>query len=231
MQGQPVEDDVRGLDRDAFGERLRARRRELGLTLKEVADQAGLSVGFISQIERAIATPSLSSLAGVSKVLGLQISDFLSQPRVIAPTTRHAERPHYAVGSNSLVYERLSSSFAGSVLSTVIIHEPPGHRSEPIAHEGEEIFYVLEGSITVEVDGQPHVLETGDSVHFASNRVHSSWNHTTTPSTILHTCTMDVFGDRHDAGAGGEHAADKRRDGGGNDNKRKAKSSQQGKSQ
>lgn len=195
MDSQSAEDGVRGLDHDAFGERLRTRRRELGLTLKEVADGAGLSVGFISQIERGITTPSLSSLVNVSRVLGLQVTEFLSQPRGLAPTTRHDQRPHYAVGSNSLVYERLSASFPGNVLNTVIIHEPPGYRSEPIAHDGEEIFYVLEGGITVEVEGEIHVLGVGDSLHFPSTKVHSSWNHMSSPSTILHTCTMDVFGD------------------------------------
>ena len=180
---------------DPLGERLRARRRELGLTLKHVAEGAGLSVGFISQIERGITTPSLSSLVSVARVLKVHVSEFLAQPQLTVPTTRHDQRPHYAVGSNSLVYERLSASFPGNVLRSVIIHEPPGYRSEPIAHEGEEIFYVLAGGITVEVEGEVHILEPGDSIHFPSTRVHSSWNHTGAPSTILHTCTMDVFGD------------------------------------
>jgi transcriptional regulator with XRE-family HTH domain len=177
-----------------LGTRLRERRQELGLTLKEVADGAGLSVGFISQIERGITTPSLSSLVGVSRVLDMHVSDFLAQPRA-APLTRRADRPHYAVGGNSLTYERLSASFPGSVLRSVIIHEPPGHRSEPIAHEGEEIFFVLEGELTVEVEGERTILQVGDSIHFPSAKTHSTWNHTTSPTTILHTCTMDVFGD------------------------------------
>jgi len=179
-----------------LGQRLRKRRQALGLTLKEVADGAGLSVGFISQIERGITTPSLSSLASVSRVLKVHLSEFLSQPQTSSsPATRHGERPHFAIGGNSLVYERLSASFAGNVLRTLIIHEPPGHRSEPISHDGEEIFYVLEGGITVEVGADTHVLEAGDSIHFPSRFVHSSWNHTNRPATILHTCTMDVFGD------------------------------------
>jgi transcriptional regulator with XRE-family HTH domain len=180
---------------DPLGSRLRERRQELGLTLKEVADRAGLSVGFISQIERGITTPSLSSLASVSRVLGMEMSRFLSQPRGDLPMTRHAERPHYAIGSGSFTYERLSASFAGNVLRTVIIHEPPGYRSEPITHEGEEIFYILDGAITVEVDGTETILEAGDSIHFPSTRTHSTWNHTAFPATILHTCTMDVFGE------------------------------------
>jgi hypothetical protein len=39
------------------------------------------------------------------------------------------------------------------------------------------------------------ILEAGDSVHFPSTRTHVTWNHTTVPTTVLHTCTMDVFGD------------------------------------
>lgn len=187
-------------EQDPLGARLREQRKRLGLTLKEVADGAGLSVGFISQIERGITTPSLTSLVAVSRVLQVQVSEFLAQPKVTVPLTRQSERPHYAVGGNSLTYERLSSSFPGNVLRSLIIHEPPGHRSEPIAHEGEEIFFILDGSLTVEVDGEKTTLEAGDSIHFPSTRTHSTWNHTSRPATILHTCTMDVFGEEEAVG-------------------------------
>jgi transcriptional regulator with XRE-family HTH domain len=184
-----------GDDAIPLGQRLRERRRELGLTLKEVAVGAGLSVGFISQIERGITSPSLSSLVSVSRVLRTEVGEFLSQPRADGPITRHDQRPVYAVSPNSVTYERISTSFAGNVLRSVIIHEPPGHRSEPIAHEGEEMFYVLEGAVTVEVADERTVLEAGDSLHFPSTKTHSSWNHTDKPATILWIGTMDVFGD------------------------------------
>lgn len=178
-----------------LGEKLRRRRRELGLTLKQVADGAGLSVGFISQVERELTVPSLSSLASISKVLETHLTEFLSQPEGNSPTTRHNQRPVYAVNQDALHYERLSAHFAGSVLNSVIVHEPPDYRSEPIQHEGEELFFVLSGAITVEVDDETTVLEAGDSIHFASTSRHSSWNHTDQPTSILHVCTMDVFGD------------------------------------
>ncbi len=179
----------------SLGEGLRQRRRALGLTLKEVAEGAGLSVGFISQIERGITAPSLSSLVSVARVLDTEVSEFLSQPTGDLPITRHDQRPVYAVSPHSLTYERLSSTFPGNVLRSVIIHEPPGHRSEPISHEGEEMFYVLEGTVTIEVDGERTVLDVGDSLHFPSTKTHSSWNHADRPATILWVGTMDVFGD------------------------------------
>ena len=190
QKGQQAEDD------GPLGSRLRSRRRELNLTLKDVADGAGLSVGFISQVERGLTSPSLSSLVSISGVLKTHVTTFLSQPEGKSPLTRRRERSTYRVDRNAVQYERLSAAFPGSVLNGLIIHEPPGHRSEPIRHDGEELFFVLDGAITVEVDGESKLLEVGDSIHFASTRRHSSWNHTTAPATILHICTLDVFGER-----------------------------------
>lgn len=178
-----------------LGMRLRHRRRELGLTLKEVAHGAGLSVGFISQIERGITSPSLSSLVAVSHVLKVDVGEFLSQPRGDEPLTRHDRRTVYAISENSVTYERVSTAFPGNLLRSVIIHEPPGHRSEPIAHEGEEMMFVLEGAITVEINGERNILEANDSIHFRSSRIHSTWNHTDRWATVLWVGTMDVFGE------------------------------------
>jgi transcriptional regulator with XRE-family HTH domain len=180
---------------DSLKDSLRARRKELGLTMQQVAERAGLSVGFISQIERGITIPSLSSLVSVSRVLGLQVGQFLSQPSTNALQTKHNERIPYAINKASITYERLSSSFPNNILRSVIINEPPGHRVEPISHEGEEMLFVLEGSITVELDGERSILERGDSIHFPSTKVHSTWNHSDVQATILWAGTMDIFGD------------------------------------
>jgi len=179
-----------------LGPRLRSRRRELNLTLKDVADGAGLSVGFISQVERGLTSPSLSSLVSIAGMLKTHVTSFLSQPEGKSPLTRRRERKAYRVDRNAMRYERISATFPDSVLNGLIIHEPPGHRSEPIRHDGEELFFVLDGAITIEIEGESKVLGTGDSIHFASTRRHSNWNHTTEPATILHICTLDVFGDR-----------------------------------
>ncbi|WP_206057145.1 cupin domain-containing protein [Nitratireductor sp. XY-223] len=196
MSGQETAKSKDVEDHGALATRLRERRRELGLTLKAVADSAGLSVGFISQIERGIAVPSLSSLVSVSRVLDVNVGDFLTsqpQPDENEARSRQPGRPVFAVSESSVTYERVSSSFPGHILRSVIIREPPGYRSEPIAHEGEEMMFVLDGTITIEIDGERTILGTGDSVHFPSTRVHSSWNHTDKPATILWAGTMDVF--------------------------------------
>lgn len=175
--------------------RLRARRKELRMTLKDVAEKSGLSFSFIAQIERGRAMPSLTSLITLARVLDVPISYFVDQPMAQTPETRHAQRVPYSVGPSSVVYERLSTTFPGSQLNCALIHEPPGYRTEPMTHEGEEFIYMIEGSLTVELEGKAYVLDPGDSLHFLSARVHTTWNHTDRTSVMLHTCTLDYFGD------------------------------------
>ena len=205
-------DKARSKEAEApLGKRLRDRRQRLGLTLKQVADGAGLSVGFISQIERGLNAPSLSSLAAISGVLGAQVTEFFSQPRPDSPFTRQGKRRSFSIERHALRYERISASFPGSMLNSVIIHKPPGHRSEWIRHDGEELFYVLEGAITVETDDGSTILKAGSSIHFKSTQRHSSWNHGAETAVILHVCTSDVFGDQGErapaprVGGGGAH--------------------------
>lgn len=178
-----------------LGEKLRKRRKLRKLTMQRVADEAGLSVGFISQVERNLTVPSLSSLASIARVLGAHISTFLDQPGSDSDTTRHDSRISYTTGNKGLSYERLSASFAGSTLRSVLVHEKPGSRGEPISHEGEELMLVLKGQLTVELDGSRTLLNEGDSIHFDSRRTHSTWNHTSEVTTIIWCGTMDIFGE------------------------------------
>ena len=181
-----------------LGSRLRSRRHELGLTLQEVAAKAGLSIGFISQLERGLTSPSLSSLATISIVLEKDITDFLSIPGSGSSITRSKNRQPYSFTKGGTHYERISSEFHGHMLNAVIQHHEPGYRSESITHDGEELLYVLTGSLTAEIDGNAVILHPGDSLHFESKRRHSSWNHTTKTTSVLVVCTLDVFGDSVD---------------------------------
>ena len=166
-----------------LGKRLRERRKARGLTLQAVADAAGLTAGFISQVERGIAAPSLASLTAISRVLGTDPGELFAQPPSPGTMTRHGARPVYGIDPGHMTYERISSAFPGNQIRAVLIHDAPGHQTEAISHEGEELYFILSGALTLELEGQVHLLEAGDSIHFASSRVHSTWNHTKATTT------------------------------------------------
>ncbi|MCR6673148.1 helix-turn-helix domain-containing protein [Devosia ginsengisoli] len=175
------------------GALIRARRRQQHMTLESLGKAADVSVGYLSQVERDHATPSLGTLAGIARALGVGIDYFVSAPTAQTALTRANERNRFSLDGSSIVYERLGTEFPGNQLSSFIMTVPPGYRSETVAHEGEEILYVLEGAITQRLDGEEMLMNAGDSLHFRGNRPHSWSNHTDQPARLLWTGTLTLF--------------------------------------
>ena len=122
------------------GALIRARRKQLGLTLQQLSDESNLSVSYLSQVERDHATPTLGSLAGVARALGVRLDYFVAQPRAEDALTREGTRPQFSISGSSVVYERLGAEFPGNQLSSFILTVPAGYASETVSHEGEELI-------------------------------------------------------------------------------------------
>ena len=183
-------------DAPLVGLLIRARRRKLGMTLQELGDAACVSISHLSVIERDQATPSLGTLAQIARHLDVDLDFFVSVPRIRDALTRAGQREKFHVKGSSILYERLAADFSGNVLSSFILTIPPGYRSETVSHEGEEILFILEGSITDWLDDEQIVLTAGDSLHFRGSRPHSWANHTAAPARVLWTGTLPIFRQR-----------------------------------
>ncbi len=186
-------DGATPFSRKELGAKLRATRRASGRTLKEIAQESRLSVGFISQVERGLSTPSLSSLVSIAKALGVGVGQFVEQPGPTSAVSRHTDRKPYTIAEGTVVYERLSHAFDGNLLKATLIHVPPFYRSEPGAHDGEEFMYVLDGHMRYWLDGTPHDLDAGDSIHFASSIPHELENPGSGEVLILWVGSFDIF--------------------------------------
>ncbi|MGI9506302.1 MAG: helix-turn-helix domain-containing protein [Geminicoccaceae bacterium] len=183
-----------------LGGKLRQRRKELGLTLEAVARRAGVTTGFVSQVERNITSPSLSSLIAMTEALDAHITDFFDPPPKPDETSRAEMREIYASPGGGFDFERLSTSFPGSRLNGLLVHHPPGFTMEEMMHEGEEFYLVMKGALTLVVDGVRTVLGVGDSIHFDSMRPHAVQNETGETVTVLVVNTMDLFGEERGEG-------------------------------
>lgn len=179
-----------------IGERLRRYRRAAGKTLNQVAAEAGLTASFLSQAERNLCGVSISSLANIARAIQVPLNTLLEQPEQQSPDSHTSERVRYTVGSQPLVYERLSSSFPGNPLNAVKMNIPVGYESELIAHEGVELAYVLTGHVTYFIEGRAYPLGIGDSVHFDASRVHRLVNSGTSAAELINVTTMPLFDDR-----------------------------------
>ncbi len=183
-----------------LGSRLRQLRKERDLTLQELAGAAGVSAGFLSQIERDISSPSLLTLNALAEALGAHITDFFDPPPHPVEFSRQGQRVTFRVADGGIDYERLSTTFPSSTLTTMLVHYPPGRTIESMRHSGEELYFVLSGSLAISIDGAETVLNEGDSVHFDSRRLHATRNHTDLPASVIICNTTDVFHDDHAQG-------------------------------
>ena len=144
-----------------LGGKVRARRRDRGLTLTDLANRTGLSIGFLSQVEATITAPSLSSLALIASALDARMHDFIREP---PPTQLHHHDETgsaFAIDEGTLSYERLSGSFPGKQLNAIRMDVPAGYRSEETSHDGEEFVFVLSGAIRYVLADRPVDLAAG----------------------------------------------------------------------
>jgi transcriptional regulator with XRE-family HTH domain len=194
-------DDIREMSEnfvtegESLGARLRARRKAIGKTMQQVADEASLTIGFISQIERGISTPSLASLYNVAKALDASVDMFVSRkPERTHSVVSHAgRRQTYKIDGTSRFYEFLERGFPEAKLNACLSHVPPGHASEMMSHEGEDFVYLVAGEMLYEVDGVAYELKAGDTLHFDSRKPHRGTNIGAETAIELWVGTMRLF--------------------------------------
>lgn len=145
-----------GRRRPAVGTQIRRWRRERALTLAAVAERSGLNVGYLSQIENDKASPSLGCLAAIGDALDVPIAWFLIDEVPHPEVVRATERTARAVGEARI--ERVDGN-AGRDISIVEAVAPPGARTGPHAHAGDEHHVVLRGRFRM-TQGE-HVIEAG----------------------------------------------------------------------
>src|SRR5215475_15417553 len=160
------------------GERLRDIRRLRRATLKTIADRAGVSESFLSQVERGRASASIASLRRIATALGVSVADLFEpdgppRPRVL----RKDERPSLAFGI--LGRKLLLTPRPLSHLEVFVGELDPGGSTgaEPYAHgDSEELFVVIAGTVQLELGGDVHDLEPGDSIDYRSSTPHRAVN-------------------------------------------------------
>ena len=161
------------LSRDV-GLRLRAIREAHGLSQRELARRAGVTNGFISQLEAAKINTSLSALKRVLDGIPLGLSEFFAfepqrQDKVFFSADELTE-----IGKGRISYRQVGNSLFGHSLQ--MLHEvyEPGSDTGRVmlSHEGEEAGIVIEGRIEVTVDNERKILGPGDAYLFQSTRPH-----------------------------------------------------------
>ncbi|MEM1300850.1 MAG: cupin domain-containing protein [Pseudomonadota bacterium] len=154
-----------------IGGDLRALRKSRGLTLTELALKVGRSVGWLSQIERNLAEPSISDLRKLADALDQPMSLFFG-----SPDTAPEERGYVVRADNwrslgtseaGLVEQLLSPDLGGSFEIVRSVFAPGSELAEPAQRPTEEAGYIISGCLELHVGKRSFTLNPGDSFRFA----------------------------------------------------------------
>jgi quercetin dioxygenase-like cupin family protein/DNA-binding XRE family transcriptional regulator len=168
-----------------LGGKIRALRKRLQRTLGETATVAGISKPFLSQVERGLATPSITSLVGIARALGVTVQYFVDTPTEATSVRRADELQFFSFADSANLFARLTNVSGDRQLDAILVRLPAGQPpSEVTTHAGEEFLYVLRGEITLSLEDRTFVLNAGDSAHYESTVPHG-WANTARNETVV----------------------------------------------
>jgi transcriptional regulator with XRE-family HTH domain len=178
-------------DGNSVGPMLRRLRIQRGDSLRTVADKTGVSLGFLSNLERSQVSASVSTMQKLARYYGLNILDFFDRAENPHPHVRIADRKILSGGPGV----RMELLAWGPIVMEPHIFsiEPGAHSGEPYAHEGQEFIYVMSGNFTLNLEDQVFALSVGDSLYFESNRAHSFANPGKKEAKVLWINTPPTF--------------------------------------
>lgn len=166
-------DDTERIKR--LGAKIRALRKEQGLTLKGLAQLSGLSHPFLSQVERGLARPSMNSLHQISEALGTNASWLLagSENTREASVVRASDTsvvPASELGDMDGLRRVVAPE--ASPFQVVEFSGAPDTFREYWVHDGFETIYVISGVVDVDLDGDIFRLEPSDSISYDTRQPH-----------------------------------------------------------
>ncbi|HJB35931.1 MAG TPA: helix-turn-helix domain-containing protein [Candidatus Blautia merdipullorum] len=180
--------------------KIREYRKQQNLTMKELAQEAGMSISYISQVERGEIDPSLSSLRRIASVLQVPLYLLLDDMEIRGNLTLRKEQQLIRCSEDGKVLYRFLSPLPSPEFSpqTLLIHfEVAPHAQDvaaPIRHHSEESIYVTEGTLTVQIGETEVVLNSGDSTVIEKDFPHICKNTGDVPVKGISAISPPVWG-------------------------------------
>lgn len=179
-----------------IGTQIRHYRRAKNMTSKQLAEITGLSPSMISQIENGQANPSINAVKIIAAAIEVPLFQlFCEPPTEESYIVRSDARKRISLPESAGVcYELLTPDLRGSIEYCIMTLAPGEYSAKQLlGHKGEEVGYLLSGSLTLELDTQSYVLLCGDSIRLPAQTPHRWQNHTDEPAQLLFAVTPPSF--------------------------------------
>ncbi|MFC4278267.1 XRE family transcriptional regulator [Achromobacter aloeverae] len=175
--------------------KLKLLRVQAGLTLEALAQAAELTRSYVSKLERGVSTPSISAGLKIAKALGVTVEELFADtpdddPVVISRAAKGEARTADGTPRPPRVVSGAQPSHR--MVAFVIAPSDEPVRNHPMSHhKGEELLYVLKGSIALRLARRTETLHAGDSAHFNSSIPHKITSVGKVPASVLLVIAQD----------------------------------------
>lgn len=177
-----------------IGEKLRRLRLANNLTMEELANRAYLTKGYISQLERDLTSPSITTLKDLLDILGEELANFFKEPSPERGVYPKSGRVITSDSTDTLRVELLVPGAQSRLMDPVVVTLSPGEKtSEEVSHEGEEFGFVLSGNIALHLDTTKHKVNKGDCFYYKASKVHCVENVGKGVARILWVVSPPIF--------------------------------------
>ena len=181
------------VDEASIGERIKMLRQAKSLTQEELATRAGLTKGFISQVERNLTSLSVESLIGILDALDEKPSNFFNgafDEKIVFGFTDRVELEREDVKR----FQILVPAAQNRLMDPALLELDVGERTpEEEPHEGEEFGFVLAGGVEVVLGGKPHRVKRGECFYFKATKRHCIANRQKKKSVVLWVSSPPYF--------------------------------------
>ncbi|RXT05820.1 cupin domain-containing protein [Ammoniphilus sp. CFH 90114] len=169
-----------------ISERIREIRTEKRITLKEMSEITGLSISFLSQVERGTSSLAITSLEKIALALDIPMSKFFMDLNNTQFVIRKVDQKELKVDFSSATLIRLAGEFPERKMDPLIMELQPAQNEKRFnQHSGEEFYYVLDGEVDFTIEEEVFHLKKGDAIHFPSHIPHLITNPLSTPSKLI----------------------------------------------
>lgn len=180
-----------------IGARLRSARRQQGRTLEHVATAAGLSVAFLSRLERGAANASIGNLISLANALGQPLAGLFEDigretPRYVLHRADDAAAS-WLRSPTGYAWRRLGGDLRGARLDAFELVFPADARKtiELVSHEGEEFLEVTRGHLEFHLGRERLEMAPGDTLHFDATIPHMGRALGNAPAHLLMVHTLN----------------------------------------
>lgn len=175
-----------------IGHKIKQLRVQNGLTLEELASRSELTKGFLSQLERNLTSPSISTLEDILEALGSSLSDFFMEEK--NEQVVFQKKDFFVDEREECKINWIVPNTQKNEMEPILLEIPEGGKSFNVnPHGGEEFGYVVDGSVILVIGDKKYSVKKGETFYTTGKDFHYILNEKKTTAKVIWVSTPPLF--------------------------------------